>query len=117
MSILARAYNGSFNGASFMLLVPIVAPPSAQSETQYHIVASDSNFTIDMGKGMNNWEQKVGVDSADLSTLTGKVGTTGTYVGDSGTSYSNVRLKGISPAVKASGFATYEVTLQLSKGN
>lgn len=114
---LGRAYNGSFSSANFMLLQPIIAPPVAQNETQYHIPASDSNFTIDMGKGMRNWEQKVGVDAADLSTLVGKVGNTGTYVGASGTSYSNVKLKAISPPIKAPGFTVYEVTLQLSMGN
>jgi hypothetical protein len=117
MAILSRAYNGSFDGASFMLLTPIVAPPIVQNETQYHIPSSDSNYTMSMGKGFRNWDQKVAVDYADLSTLTGKVGNSGTYVGASGVSFSNVRLKGITPPVKASGFATYELTLQFSQDN
>lgn len=117
MSILARAYNGSFDSVGFMLLVPLVAPPTAQSETQYHYPSTDTNTTIDMGKGMRNWEQKVAVDAADLSTLVGKVGGTHTYVGPSSTSYSSVKLKGVTTPIKAPGFTTYELTLQLSKDN
>ncbi len=100
-----------------MLLVPLLAPPIAQSQTQYHYPSTDDNDTIDMGKEMRNWEQKVAVDAADLATLTGKVGNTGTYVGPSSTSYSSVKLKAITAPIKAPGFPTYEVTLQLSKDN
>lgn len=117
MAILSRAYNGSFDGVSFMLLVPLTRPPTTQSDTDYHVPGTDSNLTIDLGKMLRKWSQKIGIDAGDLASIEAKVGHSGTYVGPSGVSYSNTRLKAIDSPVKAPGFAAYEVTLQLSIDN
>lgn len=115
--IIGRAYNGSFDSAPFMLLQPIVAPPASDSETQYHIPSTNTNIRISMGLAMRNWEQKVAIDAADLSTLTAKVKTTGTYIGNGATSYSDVKLVGYTTPIKAPGFTVYELTLHLSMDN
>ena len=116
MAILARVYDGSFDSVGFMLLVPLVRPPTAQQETQYHHPTTDDNTTIDMGKGMRNWAQKVALDADDLDNLEAKVGNSGSYVFVDGT-ISSVRLKGLDTPTKAPGFPTYEVTLQLAVDN
>ncbi len=116
MAVIAPSYNGSFDSVGFMLLVPLVRPPTVSNETQYHIVSTDDNVTIDLGKGMRNWSQKVAVDAANLATLEAKVGNTASYVFCDGT-ISSTRLKGIDGVTKAPGWATYELTLQLAVDN
>lgn len=116
MSILARAYNGSFDSAPFMCITPLVSPPSAQDATDYHVPGTDTNLSIDLGATLQIWDQNVAVDASDLSTLEGKVGNTASYVYFRGT-LSSVWLRSITTPVKAPGFPTYSLTLHLSVGS
>lgn len=115
MSILGRVYNGSFDGVQFFILTPLNSYPIVQAETQYHKPTTDENVTIDMGKSMRNWEQKVAIDAVDLDAIESKVGVTGSYVFHRGTT--SAKLKGISAPEKASGWDTYSFTLYLSRDN
>lgn len=115
MGVLSEAYDGSFDGVNFMLLIPLIVPAASQIETQYHHPTTDSNTTIDLGKGMLNWEQKAAIEGVDLDAILSKIGNTATYMYFRGST--SAKLKSISTPVKAPGFDTYEFTLQLSRDN
>ena len=112
---IAGAYDGSFASVGFLLLLPITSPPIAQIKTQYHITTTDSNYEIDMGKGMRNWDQKILIDQSGISALEAQVGNSDNYIYDLGTI--SAKLEGTTGYSKAPGFPIWEITLQLSCGN
>ena len=117
MGVLSGAYNGSFGGVSFFEISSgggLAGAPLDELGTAYHIPFTDSNEEINTGNGPREWEILVGVEAAQLSSLEGKVGDSGTLVWHRG-SWSSVRLRGLGPSEKTLGFDAYKVSLKLRK--
>jgi hypothetical protein len=116
MSVIAHAYDGSFGGVGFMQLVPLSSAPIVESSTEYHIPTTNDNVEIQQGLTFRNFSIKVAMDTAELTSLEAIVGNRDTLIFHRGT-WTNVRLKSIDAPIKSPGFATYEVTLNLRRGN
>lgn len=111
MAVLSSYYDSTFGSIGFFELDGGSGRPTQQGTTAYHIPGSDDTVIIDMGKTSEPFEVPVGVDSAELASLQGAVGNTGTLTLESAGSLGTVKLLAVTNLQRAP-VAAWKATLR-----
>lgn len=115
MGILSPYYDASFDGIDFWEQDQgsgtRPGAPLTQSDTLYHVPGSDTNILIDMGQAASEFTLVAAVEGAELSSLLGAVGSSGSLVFSRGTTTARLRALEDNPG-KAGALDAYTVSLK-----
>ena len=117
MSLLSPLYDGSFAGVSFFELFDGgfgIEPDRMEDVSITHIPGGDNKVTQSSGLQPQTLELPVGVEGAELTSLKGKVGHSGSLVTHMGTQ--TARCIGIKQVQKSGELDGYKAVLVLVMG-